>query len=101
MVEWWPPEIIHSDAMEFLFAGAPIMGKDVTMMVSESVEISVRVSLDPAGAEPVWKSEDESILAVVYIQGSDFCRITAISGGTAMLTCTVGEISDSLIVRIP
>ena len=77
-------------------------GREFTTSVGESIPLSVRV--EPLGVEDeiIWSSSDRAIFEVTPTNPEHTeATVRAVGRGTGRLTVTVGDVTETVIVRVP
>lgn len=77
-------------------------GREFSMRVGESITLTVRI--EPLGVEDeiIWLSSDRAIFEVTPTNPEHTeVTVRAVGRGTARLNVTVGEVTETVIVRVP
>jgi hypothetical protein len=94
------PTPIPIENVEILYQNLSIKDKDITVKVTEVVKLTVRTVPTAVEEVPVWECGNEDFLSVVYMKGTNSCQITGLAVGDTTLSCTVGDITDKILVRV-
>jgi hypothetical protein len=75
--------------------GVSIVESDQSVKVGETVQLSAVVSPEKAAKYAVWSSSDETVATI-----DQTGKVTAVGAGTATITVTVGDKSNSRVITV-